>query len=102
MPHLSNLNYRLSGKSLTVSVQIIAILAAALLAITVASRASADAVTRWNQIATDASIVANTNSLRESCVFSILHVAIHDAVNAVDSRYEQYLPRTSPAPGGSV
>jgi hypothetical protein len=77
-------------------------LAAALLAITVPSRASADEVTRWNQIATDASTVADTNPLKESCVFSILHVAIHDAVNAVESRYDPYLPRTSPAPGASV
>jgi hypothetical protein len=77
-------------------------LAAALLAITVASRASVDEVTRWNQIATDASTVANTNPLTESCVFSILHVAIHDAVNAVESRYEPYLPRISSAPGASV
>jgi hypothetical protein len=73
-------------------------LAAALLVMTGASRASADEVTRWNQIATDASTVADTNSLTESCVFSILHVAIHDAVNAVEYRYEPYLPRTSPAP----
>lgn len=77
-------------------------LGAALLAITVATRASADEVTRWNQIATDASTVANTNPLKESCVFAILHVAIHDAVNSVESRYEPYLPRTSPAPGASV
>ena len=46
--------------------------------------------------------MANTNSLTESCVFSILHVAIHDAVNAVESHYEPYLPSTSPAPGASV
>ena len=77
-------------------------LAAALLVMTGASRASADEVTRWNQAATDASTVADTNSLTESCVFSILHVAIHDAVNAVESRYEPYLPGTSPAPGASV
>src|ERR1700746_1626098 len=77
-------------------------LTAALLAITVASRSSGDEVTRWNQMATDASTVADTNSLTESCVFSILHVAIHDAVNAVESRYEPYLPRTSPVPGASV
>ncbi len=76
--------------------------AAALLTITVASRASVDEVTRWNQIATDASTVANTNALTESCVFSILHVAIHDAVNAVEPRYEPYLPRTSLAPSASV
>jgi hypothetical protein len=39
-------------------------LAAALLAITVANRASADEVTRWNQIATDASTTANTDPAR--------------------------------------
>jgi hypothetical protein len=103
MPSVSNSNYRLGGKRLTGrSVQTIAILAAALLAITVASKASGDEVTRWNQIATDASTVANTNPLTESCVFAILHVAIHDAVNAVESRYEPYLPRTSPVlPAGA-
>jgi hypothetical protein len=59
-------------------------------------------VVRWNQIATDASTVADTNPLTESCVFSILHLAIHDAVNAIESRYEPYLPRTSPAANASV
>jgi len=77
-------------------------LAAVLLAVTVSSPASADEVTRWNQIATDASTVANTNPLRESCIFSILHVAIHDAVNAVESRYETYLKRAVAPPGASV
>jgi hypothetical protein len=28
-------------------------------------------------------------------------VAIHDAVNAVEPRYEPYQPRTSPAPAGA-
>ena len=56
MPSVSNSNYRLGGKRLMgKSVQTIATLAAALLAITVVSRASADEVTRWNKIATDAS-----------------------------------------------
>ena len=74
-------------------------IAAVLLAITVTSRASVDEVTRWNQVATDATAVANTNPLTESRIFAILHVAIHDAVNAVECRYEPYQPRTSPAPG---
>src|SRR4029077_3900626 len=52
-------------------------------------------------IATDASAVANTNPLVASCVFAILHVAIHDAVNAVESRYEPFQPSTSPAPAGA-
>ena len=76
--------------------------AAALLAVTVASRASVDEVIRWNQIATDASTVENTNPLKESCVFAILHVAIHDAVNNVESRYEPYLPMTSRAASASI
>jgi YHS domain-containing protein len=77
-------------------------LAASMLAIVVATGAPVDEVTRWNQIATDASTMANTNPLKESCIFAILHVAIHDAVNAVEPRYESYLPRRSPATGASV
>src|ERR1700746_2812287 len=91
----------LDGRSLVVrSGQTIVILAAALLAHTVANRASADEVTRRNQIATDASTTPNTDPLTETRIFAILHVAIHDAVNAVESRYEPYLPRTtSPVTG---
>ena len=104
MPYFFNFNYKVGGKSrLTVGcVQTIATLAAALVAITVANRASADEVTRWNQIATDASTTANTDPLTETRIFAILHVAIHDSVNAAESRYEPYLPRTSPVPGASV
>ena len=102
MPSVSNSNYRLGAKRLTIrSIGTNAIIVAALLAITVAGRASVDEVARWNQIATDATTAANTNPLTESCIFAILHVAIHDAVNAVESRYEPYLPRTSPAPAGA-
>ena len=93
----------LDGRSLVVrSGQTIVILAAALLALIVANRASADEVTRWNQIATDASTTPNTDPLTETRIYAILHVAIHDAVNAVESRYEPYLQRTSPVPGASV
>jgi hypothetical protein len=100
LPSVFNSNYRLGPKRLTVrSVQTNAMIAAVLLAITVTSRASVDEVTRWNQVATDATAVANTNPLTESRIFAILHVAIHDAVNAVECRYEPYQPRTSPAPG---
>src|ERR1700758_648136 len=91
------------GKSPMVRlVRTIVILAAALLALIVANRASADEVTRWNQIATDASPPPNPEPLTETRIYAILHVAIHDAVNAVESRYEPYLPRTSPVPGASV
>ena len=102
MPSISNSNDRLGAKRLTVrSIGINAVMAAALLAITVVGRASVDEVARWNQLATDATIAAKTNPLAESRIFAILHVAIHDAVNAVDPRYEPYQPRTSPAPAGA-
>jgi MFS family permease len=76
------------------SLRTVATLAAALAVIGVASRASANEVARWNQVATDASAVADKTPLTESRVFAILHVAIHDAINTVEPRYELYQPRT--------
>ena len=102
MPSVSNSNYRLGAKRMTTkSIGTNAMMAAALLAITVVGRASVDEVARWNQIATDATVAAKTNPLAESRIFAILHVAIHDAVNAVEPRYEPYQPKTSPAPAGA-
>ena len=102
MPSVSNSNYRLGAKRMTTKlIGINAMMAAALLAITVVGRASVDEVARWNQVATDATVAAKTNPLAESRIFAILHVAIHDAVNAVEPRYEPYQPRTSPAPAGA-
>ena len=102
MPSVSNSNYRLGAKRLTIkSIGINAMMATALLAITFVGRASVDEVARWNKVATDATVAAKTNPLVESRIFAILHVAIHDAVNAVEPRYEPYQPRTSPAPAGA-
>ncbi|MGH7497004.1 MAG: phosphatase PAP2 family protein [bacterium] len=52
--------------------------------------AQSDAVVRWNRIATDAAVAAKMDPLTESRVFSILHVAIHDALNTIYRRYEPY------------
>jgi membrane-associated phospholipid phosphatase len=96
MPSISNSNYRLGAKRLTIRS-----ITVALLAITVVARASVDEVVRWNQVATDATVAAKINPLAESRIFAILHAAIHDAVNAIEPRYEPYQPRTSPAPAGA-
>ena len=102
MPSVSNSNYRFGAKPLTIrSIGIKAMMATAVLAVTVVGRASVDEVARWNQVATDATVAAKTNPLAESRIFAILHVAIHDAVSAVEPRYEPYQPRTSPAPAGA-
>jgi hypothetical protein len=85
-----------NGKCLVLrSVQAIVVVAAALLALIVTNRTPANEVTRWNQIATDASTTPNTDPLTETRIFAILHVAIHDAVNATESRYDPYLQGTS-------
>ena len=102
MPSDSNFNCRLGAKRLTIKLfGINALMAAGLLTITVVGRASVDEVARWNQVATDATVAAKINPLAESRIFAILHVAIHDAVNAVEPRYEPYQPRTSPPPAGA-
>ena len=59
MPSASNSNYCFGAKRRTIrSIGIKAIMAIALLAITVVGRASVDEVARWNQIATDATTAA--------------------------------------------
>jgi membrane-associated phospholipid phosphatase len=96
MPPVSNSNYWVGAKRLTIRS-----IAVALLAVTVVGRASVDEVVRWNQVATDATVAAKINPLAESRIFAILHAAIHDAVNAIEPRYEPYQPKTSPAPAGA-
>lgn len=50
----------------------------------------ADEVLRWNRVATDVAAAAQTDPLTESRAFAILHVAVHDAVNTVETRYDTY------------
>jgi hypothetical protein len=61
-----------------------------------------DEVVRWNRIANDAAVAAQTDPMTESRIFTILHVAIHDAVNAIDRRYEPYRAQTLLVPGAWI
>jgi hypothetical protein len=67
-------------------------------AMLIAPPLSADVVTRWNKVATDATLAAAIDPIAESRILAILQIAVHDAVNALDRRYEPYLFR-SMAPG---
>jgi len=49
---------------------------------------SADVVTQWNKVATDATAAAGIDPLAESRIIAIVHIAIHDAINAFERRYE--------------
>src|SRR5215468_11456616 len=60
----------------------------ALLAATPA-RARADAVTDWNVIAFNAAEASGKGPVT-ACDIAMAHVAMHDALNAIDRRYEPY------------
>ena len=65
--------------------------------------ARGNAVTEWNRIATGAfAPTQGTNPMAQSRTLAILHAAIHDALNAVDRRFESYTPGVPEAPGASV
>ena len=65
-----------------------------------------DAVTQWNAqagtAATKACIAPLDNPFHESRMYAMMHLAIHDALNAIDRRYQPYAydqkadPSTSP------
>src|SRR5262249_13003101 len=48
-------------------------------------------VTQWNRVAAEAfAPTQGANPVGQSRAFAILHASIHDALNAIDSRYEPY------------
>jgi PAP2 superfamily len=64
---------------------------------------SGNAVTHWNTVALDAfAPTQGTNPLTQSRAFAILHAAIHDALNAIDRRFEPYTSGLALAPDASV
>jgi hypothetical protein len=54
--------------------------------------ANADAVTHWNEVATKVTTppVFTLAPPYQSRIYAMTHVAIHDALNAIDRRYEPY------------
>jgi PAP2 superfamily len=54
-----------------------------------------DAVVHWNKVATDATAAAGIDSPAETRIYAIMHIAIHDALNAMERRYQPYLFRQS-------
>jgi len=76
--------------------------AAFLLSLSLAApQAGANEVVRWNTVATDAAVAAQIDPLNESRIFAIVHASIHDALNAIDRRYEAYQARAAAAADAS-
>ena len=80
-------------------------LCAAILLLVVA-RARADEVTDWNAIAVDVLAAGGQNAIVMSRGLAMAHLAAHDALNAIDRRFEPYLhdARSEPsaAPAAAV
>lgn len=62
---------------------------------------SADEVTNWNQVATGAASAAGQAPPLQTRTFAIVHVAIHDALNAIDRRNGPYTFEMRAAQGAS-
>lgn len=52
--------------------------------------ATVDPVSNWNTIAVQATLTAGQNAVVQSRTLAIVHVAVHDALNAIHPRYERY------------
>src|SRR6266576_2556261 len=64
-----------------------------------ASPMAADEVTKWSELATRLGF--DLNPLYQSRILAMTHTAMHDAVNAIDRRYQPYSLRTPATPGAS-
>src|SRR4030095_900261 len=53
--------------------------------------AVADAVTDWNANAGKAALAGCIDPFHESRLYAMMHVAIHDALNAIDRRFRPYV-----------
>ncbi|MFZ0160883.1 MAG: hypothetical protein WAL50_17770, partial [Kineosporiaceae bacterium] len=67
---------------------------------------TSDAVVRWNAQAGKAAVAACIapleNPLHESRAYAMMHIAVHDALNAIDRRYEPYAYRGHADPHASA
>jgi hypothetical protein len=59
-----------------------------------------DPVLDWNDVARQLAVVPTQTPVQQTRVMAIVHVAVHDAVNAITRAYEQYNP-TGAAPAGA-
>ena len=61
-----------------------------------------NAAVEWNAVARQAFIpTQGSDPLTQSITYAMLHAAIHDALNAIEQRYESYTPGLLSMPGAS-
>lgn len=62
----------------------------------------ADEVTKWNLVATNAALAAGQIPPVQTRTYAIVHVAIHDALTAIDRRNGPYVLEMRAVPGAST
>ena len=65
------------------------------------SPARADVITDWNEVALEAVIAAREAQPTQARSVTMVHVAMFEAVNAVERRYARYATKVAPASGAS-
>ena len=63
--------------------------------------ARADVITDWNDVALEAVIAAREAQPTQARSVTMVHVAMFEAVNAIDRRYARYATKVAPASGAS-
>jgi hypothetical protein len=66
-----------------------------------ASAASADVITDWNEKAVAAGYAARQGPPLHGAILAMVHVAMFEAVNSIEPRYRPYRARLPAAPGAS-
>jgi hypothetical protein len=74
----------------------------ALLAGSSITYAAMDPVSNWNIVAVRATLAAGESAVTQSRTLAIMHVAIHDALNTIDPRYERYALKCDAQGGASM
>src|SRR5262245_26256410 len=64
-------------------------------------QAGADEVADWSATGFDAAVAGGQNNVVLSRTMAMMHLAIHDALNAVDRRYEPYLYQARAEPSAA-
>jgi PAP2 superfamily len=77
------------------------LLAAALILALPLTGAAADRVAAWNVTAVDATLLAGQSPTVQSRALAAIQAAVHDALNAIDRRFEPYAFDGEPDPGAS-
>jgi PAP2 superfamily len=62
----------------------------------------ADDVTKWNLVATNAAFAAGQGPPVQTRTYAIVHIAIHDALNAIERHYSPYALEMRAVPGAST